>query len=143
MKNIKSVKRNIKNEKDFISGIEDRAFPYCFMILKISGYWKPTAFKKPLNTFYDIYAAYCYINVIILLVTLIVNNIVSENSLFFLIENLFLIITVVNALIKSSNINFRRSNILGILQTLTDIPWNILRDDEETKIINESLAAEK
>ena len=126
-----------------IFGLEDRVFPLSFVVIKLSGFWRPTTFKIPLNFCYEFYTLFCFVSIIMLVITIIVDNVITEKTIRSLIENLYLILTISNAVSKLFNIYFRRSKVISILQRNMEDRWCGLRDDEETKIVEESIYSEK
>lgn len=134
---------NTDNQNANVIGIEDRVFPMSFGVIKVSGFWKPTTFKMPLDVCYEIYTAFCFISIIMLMATIIVDNAISEKSIRSLIENLYLILTIANGISKLSNVYLRRNKVIGILKRIMEDRWSVLRDEEEAKIIEESIYSER
>ena len=83
-------------------------------------------------------------SVILLITSMVVDNTISEEKSWrALIENMFLLLTILTGLCKIFNVLIRRPNVIHILEKHTEDRWSILRDDNEISIIEESKSSEK
>ena len=125
-------------------GLEDRVFPIAFAVLKVAGFWTPTTLRFPFYILYEIYKLFCFMSVILLITSMVVDNTISEEKSWrALIENMFLLLTILTGLCKIFNVLIRRPNVIHILEKHTEDRWSILRDDNEISIIEESKSSEK
>ncbi|OXU20552.1 hypothetical protein TSAR_004362 [Trichomalopsis sarcophagae] len=128
--------------KTDVYGIENRLFSISFKVIKLSGFWRPTTFRKPFDYIYEMYTLFCLVSILMLIATIVVDNVVTEKSIRSLIENLYLILTVSNGISKLSNIYLRRDRVISMLRRNSEDRWSVHRDDEEARIVEESIESE-
>ena len=143
IEDIKNVLENKQNNCKNLDGIENSIFSMSFIVLRIAGFWKPTSFKMPFNVFYEFYTLFCLISIVMLMVTIIIDNTMSQKSIRAIIENMYLLLTIANGISKLINLYFRRPRIIRLLHMYMNKRWTVLRGNEEIKIVEESIAAER
>lgn len=135
----------INNRKFDMSGIEDKVFPTTFLVLKVAGIWTPTTIKlRPIRLCYKIYTLFCFISVVMLIVSILLDNILSDKSLLSFLEYWYMVVIFSNGVMKIINLLMRRSRVIHIMRKrIMEERWIIPRDKEEAVILRESRHSEK
>lgn len=127
--------------------VEKKVFPTTFLVLQVAGFWAPTIGVKNqcFLMFYHFYTFCSFTGIMMLILTIVVDQIISEDKNFLsTLEYWYMIAIYANAILKVSNVLIRRKKIINVLRTsILDERWTNLRDDGEIAIMNESVEAER
>ncbi|OXU29131.1 hypothetical protein TSAR_009914 [Trichomalopsis sarcophagae] len=136
------LNNNTSNIDSADVGIENKIFPTTFSLLIGAGIWRPTTMKSRLShVSYNVYTAFCFIGVVMLILTILLNNMSDESSL---IESWYMVVIFSHGLLKFTNLLCRRAKIIDLLEKcIMDEGWTVARNKDESAIMVTSENSEK